>query len=197
MYGNQRDIGQYIPVITLKAQQVEQVKNQVNLTVDEDMTRNGHVPKIANNISRSLGIVTELKRFLPTHILRTLYNSLILPHLLCFAGHIMQVDYYKLRKGAVRIITCSKYHSHSESILKILNLLNITDILKLKALKSHFNYSHDNLPPMFTPISDRLTHDMRQKSMFRQLPTQTKTARHRIRHHVPESFNKTEPCITI
>ena len=37
--------------------------------------------KIANNISRSLGIMNKIKRCLPTHILRSLYDSLILLHL--------------------------------------------------------------------------------------------------------------------
>ena len=59
----QQWIGQYIHVIILKGQQIEQVKefNFLGLTIEENMTLNGHIKKIANKISRSLGIMNKLK----------------------------------------------------------------------------------------------------------------------------------------
>ena len=47
VHNNQHEIGQYIPVITLKGKQIEQVKefNALGLTLDENMTWSGHVQK--------------------------------------------------------------------------------------------------------------------------------------------------------
>ena len=118
---------------------------------------------------------------------------------ICTMGFRIQARWH-LKKMAARIITYSKYNSHFEPLLKTLDLLSVTYIFKLNTLKLYFRYSYDNLPlyfkSMITQISDRLTRDTRQKSMLCELPTKTKSARHFIRHCIPELLNKTEPCIT-
>ena len=55
--------------------------NFLGLTIDQHMTWNAHIQKISNKISRSLGVMNRLKRYLPQNISRTIYNSLILPHI--------------------------------------------------------------------------------------------------------------------
>ena len=79
----QRNIENLIPQLNLNEQIIERVTdfNFLGLTIDQHLTWNGPVQKISNKISRSLGIMCKLKRFLPQNILRILYNSLILPHL--------------------------------------------------------------------------------------------------------------------
>ena len=79
----QRNIENLIPQLNLNEQIIERVTdfNFLGLTIDQHLTWNGHVQKISNKISRSLGIMCKLKRLLPQNILRILYNSLILPHL--------------------------------------------------------------------------------------------------------------------
>ena len=52
----------------------------------------------------------------------------------------------KLQKKALRIITLSKYNSHSEPLYKKLGFLKVDDIFRLQQLKFYYKYLHDNLP---------------------------------------------------
>ena len=107
------------------------------------MTWNGHIKQISNNISRYLRIMNRLKRYLPPNILRTIYNSLILPHIndsiLVWGFKSSRIS--NLKKKAVRMIYCNKYDVHTEPLYKSLNLFNVEDILKIKAFKLYYTYS--------------------------------------------------------
>ena len=200
----QRNIENLIPQLNLNEQIIERVTDFdfLGLTIDQHLTWNGHVQKISNKISRSLGIMCKLKRFLPQNILKILYNSLILPHLqYCILSWGFKSDrIFKLQKRAARIITCSKYNAHTEPLLKTLNLLKIEDIMKTKALKLYYRYKQNELPKyfesMFTESNDNHSHDTRHKSLLYQLPTKTSTGRLCIRHYIPELLSKTPECIT-
>ena len=117
------------------------------LTIDQHMTWTAHIQKISNKISRSLGIINRLKRYLPQNILRTIYNSLSLPHI----NYAILVRGYKssriskLQKRVVRMISCSEYNAHTEPLFKSLNFLKVEGIFKIKALKFYYKYSqkHD------------------------------------------------------
>ena len=186
----QRNIENLIPQLNLNEQIIERVTDFdfLGLTIDQHLTWNGHVQKISNKISRSLGIMCKLKWLLPQNLLKILYNSLILPHLeYCILSWGFKSDrIFKLQKRAVRIITCSKYNAHTEPLLKTLNLLKIEDIMKTKALKSYYTrYKQNELPKYFESMS-----------LLYQLPTKTSTGRLCIRHYIPEVLSKTPECIT-
>ena len=107
--------------------------NFLRLTIDQHMTWNAHIQKISNKISRSLGIMNRIKRYLPQNILHTTYNSLILPHIdysiLVWGFKSSRIS--KLQKRAVRMISCSKYSAHTEPLFKSLSLLRVENILKI------------------------------------------------------------------
>ena len=96
--------------------------NFLGLTIDQHLTWNEYVQKISNKISRSIGIMCKLKRFLPQQVLRILYDSLILPHLqYCILTWGFKSDrLFKLQNRAVRIITCSKYNDWLYSFISSL-----------------------------------------------------------------------------
>ena len=79
----QRNINNIIPTLKINSETIENVSefNFLGLTIDEHLNWKPHIQKISNKIARTLGIMCRLKNFLPTHVLRVLYNSLILPHL--------------------------------------------------------------------------------------------------------------------
>ena len=79
----QRNIKNIIPTLKINSETIENVNEFyfLGLTIDEHLNWKPHIQKISNKIARTLGIMCRLKNFLPTHILRVLYNSLNLPHL--------------------------------------------------------------------------------------------------------------------
>ena len=116
--------------------------------VDENLSWKPHIKKISNKIARTLGIMCRLKKNLPAHILRILYNSLILPHLqysiLAWGFKMGRLE--KMQKRAIRIISCSKYNSHTDPLFKNLNPLKLKDLFKLNVLKLYYKYKENILP---------------------------------------------------
>ena len=127
----QRNLNNITPRLKIYSETIEKVSefNFLGLTIDEHLSWKPHVLKISNKIARTLGIVCRLKNFLPTHVLRILYNSLILPHLqysiLAWGFRMGRLD--KMQKRAIRIITRSKYNSHTDPLFRKFNLLKAKD----------------------------------------------------------------------
>ena len=94
------------------------------------MTWKSHINKISSKISCTIGTLNRLKRFLPKHILITLYNTLILPHInygiLTWGNNINRIQ--RLQKWAIRTVTNSKYNAHCDPLFKNLSLLKACDI---------------------------------------------------------------------
>ena len=78
----QRKMDNLIPNLKINSEPIERVTefNFLGFTIDEHLNWSPHIQKVSNKISRTLGIMNRLKRFLPTNILRLIYNSLILPY---------------------------------------------------------------------------------------------------------------------
>ena len=148
------------------------------------------------------GLCANENIFLPQQVLRILYSSLILPHLqYCILLWGFKSDrLFKLQKRTVSIITRSKYGTHTEPLLKALNLLKIEYIMKIKALKLCYRYKQNELPKdfysVFTESNDNHSHDTRHKSLLYLLPTKTSTGRLCVRHYIPEILKKTPECTT-
>ena len=81
-YNYQRDVNHFIPQIRINGQLVERVMefNFLGLTIDEHLNWKSHIQKVSYKVSRSIGVLNKLKKFLPLTVLRILYNALILPH---------------------------------------------------------------------------------------------------------------------
>ena len=78
----QRRIDTLISDVKLDSQSIEHVSefNFLGLTLDEHLSWKPHVQKVANKTSQTIGILRRLKNIIPISVLRTLYNTLSLPH---------------------------------------------------------------------------------------------------------------------
>ena len=165
------------------------------------MSWDAHIQKVSNKISRTLGVLSRLKRYLPPHILRILYNSLVQPHLqyAILAWGFNSNRLSKLQKRAVRIITNSKYNAHTEPLFKTLNLLKIDDIFRLNAIKFYYKYTKADLPlyfsNMFTRVSD--IHNYPTRSNFAPVlgRTTTESGKRCIRQFIPNLIREIAPCV--
>ena len=153
---HQRKISSFIPELKIHDLHIERVSkfNFLGLMLDENMTWKEHTHKIANKISRSLGIMNKLKRVLPQSILKLLYNSLILPHLqysiLCWGANPGKT--VKLQKRAIRILAGIKYNAHTELWFRKFELLKVTDIFKVSMLRFNYKLQNETSPAYFKNI---------------------------------------------
>ena len=88
--------------------------------MNEFMNGSSHSAKIANKISRTLGIMNRLKRYRPFSALKLVYDSLILSHLqfgiTCWGIEWNRIFKLQKQKRALSIMTNSKYNAHTEPL---------------------------------------------------------------------------------
>ena len=111
----------------------------LGIILDECLTWKQHTTYIANiAVSKYTGILYRLKGILPSTTLFTLYNSLVLPHLM-YCNIIwsdrnntsLGIIHIKQKKS-VRICTNSHCLAHSPPLFADLNTLTVQDINKLQ-----------------------------------------------------------------
>ncbi len=113
----------------------------LGVIINENLNWKANINKIANKISKSMGILNRLKHFLP-------FSALILSHLnfgILAWGHQCE-RIIKLQKKIVRISSLSKYNVHTELIFISLKLFKLTNIWKLHELKFYYKYKNNKLP---------------------------------------------------
>ena len=121
--------------------------------LDECLSWNAHIEMIGIKISKAIGIISHLKLIYPQRILFTLYNSLIISHMLYGillwgkSDNVHRIE--KLQKKAMRIISYGRPLEHTEPLFKAFNLLKFNDIYTLKLLKFFYKLSNNSLPPYF------------------------------------------------
>ena len=94
----------------------------LGITINKKLNWNSHINKVTNKISKTVSILNKLRSFLPSGVLQTIYNTLILPHLiygiLAWGRHASAI--HKIQKRAIMITATIKYNARN-----ILNVLYI------------------------------------------------------------------------
>ena len=112
--------------------------NFLGVTLDKNLNWKPHMDNISIKLSQAVGILYKMIHYLPFYTLRTLYHSLIMPHLsygiLAWGQCSFLADVIKLQKRAVRIITNSSFNSHSEPLFKELKVTRLIHFEPIKVL---------------------------------------------------------------
>ena len=169
----------------------------LGIIIDENVSWKPHIDAIGNKIAKYTGVLNKLKNYLPLHILRTLYFSMVNSHLnygILTWGFACQ-RLVKLQKKVIRSITRSKYNAHTSPLFKALEILTIEDMLNLNALKFYYKYIHDDLPPYFytfniTTQGSTHEHNTRYRDDLRAERTRTVLADKRLKIFLPKLINK-------
>ena len=153
-----------IPRLNLKiaGNTIEQVAefNFLGINIDQNITWKSHVTKTAIKISIVIGVLNKLKHIFPQHILRTIYNSLIQPHLI-YGLYLWGLNCKRLKilqKKAVRVLAFKPYISHSTPIFKDMKILQLEDLYTMQLhnfiIKTQTIYYHHTLVALhhFTKI---------------------------------------------
>ena len=104
--------------------------NFLGINIDQTITWKSHVT----------GVLNKVKHIFPQHILLTIYNSLIQPHLI-YGLYLWGLNCKRLiilQKKAVRILTFKPYISHSMPIFNYLKILQLEDLYTMQLYKFYY-----------------------------------------------------------
>ena len=173
----QRRINDIDLSLKINNQRIDRVHefNFLGTIIHETLEWTRHIDKVANKISRTLGILNKLRYVLPVYTLKTMYDALIVPHLnynILLCG--TECQNYNNKK-AIRIITCGKYNSHTEPIFKRLNLLKVDDIFTCQCMSFYHKHVNNNVPlfckSLFTcNASSRISHSAQSATCYSLQP---------------------------
>ena len=172
--------------------------NFLGLTLDTHLNWKNHANNVANKCSRTIGVLNRLKYTLPLRIKIMLYNTLIIYHVnycimvLGYQQH--RID--KLLKKALRIITLSKFHSHTAPLFKQCNLLMFKDVLEMHELKCYHKLIHNKLPAYLLtwniiPNTSIHNHSTRRCNEIHIIGTRHDFAKRCLKNNLANTLNKT------
>jgi len=170
--------------------------NFLGLTIDKYLKWKNHTDKVSKKISKTIGIMTRLKHFLPSNILCTIYKSLILSYLnygLIIWGWRAN-NLVTIQKKAIRIIAKTKYNAHTSAIFKQFNILKLPDLCALHDLKFCYKLRNNLLPCYFSSeffLLTNFTHTYatRQLDTLRVPAVRHDFARNGMSYRYPKIYN--------
>ena len=124
----------------------------LGILFDEHLNFNHHINHLKSKLSKALYCINRIKNFVPQKTLKTIYFSLFHSHLL-YCPQIVNCSsksniekIFTVQKKAIRSITNSKYHAHTEPIFSSLKILPYHKII-YKAQLTFFHSFHNNYAP--------------------------------------------------
>ena len=174
--------------------------NFLGIKLHQNLKWDSHIETVTKRVSRTIGVMNKIKNFLPTDALLNIYNALIAPHLnygiMIWGKNCNRL--FKLQKRAVRVITKSRYNSHSTPLFKQLKILKIQDLCALHDLKFCHKFVNNMLPEYFlSEMLQRNTHVFNVSERFRdtyRLPAVShEFARYSISYKFPKTYNEMNP----
>jgi len=125
------------------------------MTGESNLTWKNHINELCSKLSKTVGIFSKLRYNVNIDILTMLYYSLIYPFLiygvqawgLTYLTYLTPITTFQ--KRIARIMTFSEPASHSEPLLKSLNLLKFYDIIHSEILSFVYQWFHKLVPSCF------------------------------------------------
>ena len=171
----------------------------LGIIVDNHLNFRSHVDFICSKVSKVVGMLFRLNNVLPTEALKTLYSTLLVPHLMygieIWYGILKTNDekLFKLQKKSIRAINCLPYAAHTNECFKNMNLLKLEDLYKQRVLLYMFkadylstnemihNYptrnSNNIVIPLFNRARTQCTIFYKGIILWNNLPANTKSIR--------------------
>lgn len=127
----------------------------LGVIIDESLKWHKHIQYIKGKITKCIGIFLNVRNKLHSSVLRTLYNTLILPYFsyciivwgnthACYRN-IIEI----LQKKVLRLITFSSRLAHTDPLFKQLRILKFDQLYKYNVNLLMYNYINNRLPSHF------------------------------------------------
>ena len=124
----------------------------LGVLIDKNLSWKYHIDFIALKISKTIGIISRLRHFIPTPILLNIYRSLIYPYIsygLLVWGQASKTNLNKilvLQKRALRLIYFINKREHAILLFKKANILHV-NMLYYKAVSILMHDIHSKSAP--------------------------------------------------
>ena len=191
-----------LPVIKIGNYIIEET-NQIKflgIFVDNKLTFKYHANYLRSKISKSIGVLYKLNKYLPPHILAKLYTTLIFPYFL-YCIEVWHSAYsnitkplFILQKKSIRAICNLDYSAHTNDHFKSLSILKLYDLYQYQTLI--YFYKALNLPNYDPTLNNFLTtssnihnHETRNKNMITPKNYNLNKTKFNIKHNGTKLFN--------
>ncbi len=140
--------------------------------IDHRLTWRDHISAICSKVARNTGILAKVKHFLPSYILKILYQTLVLPHI-SYCSNIWSGTRDSnlsrlviLQKRAIRHLSHAAFRDHTGPLFRNLNLLKVNDIIRLNLATFAYKAWNGFLPNAFKNyiVSNRNIHNHNTRS---------------------------------
>ena len=112
----------------------ENVVKYLGVLIDEKLKFSDHIREVCNKVSKSIGILFKMNKFLPYQTLKSLYYSLVYPYILycnltwgnTYLCHLKPL--FILQKRAIRVINNEYYLAHTNGLFYSNGILKLNDV---------------------------------------------------------------------
>ena len=133
----------------------------LGVILDVNISWNDQINKVKGKVSKGIGIICKARKVFDMSALLTLYNSLILPHLVyCIEIWGMAADVYlsclvKTQKKIVRIMRSASSRTPSNPLFQEFEILPLNYLYKYKIILFMFKFIKGMLPDVFNQLFKR------------------------------------------
>jgi hypothetical protein len=171
----------------------------LGILIDDHLHWHAHINSCQSKLISSLYAINKIKHVVPVNTLKTLYYSLVYPHLtygVTLWGSTYNIHISKLRimqNKIVRAIFNASYNDHTRPFYAQLQILRLDDIYKVELGKYMYNYVNNSLPKALLNIF-KWTHNIhiyqtRQQTYLRPIKCRLNVTKQSILAKGPDVWN--------
>ena len=171
----------------------------LGILIDDKLEWKDQTQACKNKITSAIYAIKKTKHILSQHLLRTIYYSLVYPHLtygvsLWGSAQISYIQPIEIQqKKTIRAITHSNYNAHTDPLFKTLSILKLKDVYTLEIGKFMYKHANSALPQplmnMFILNQQIHSHNTRHQNDPHCTSRRTKQAANSVIHKGPEVWN--------
>ena len=168
----------FCPEIKMNGQVIQRIDRTkfLGVILDDRLSWVHHIDYIAKKVSKSIGILYRLRRYLDTDTLINMYYAFVYPYFhYCneiwgnaYATHLKRLKV--LQKRAIRIISMKSQYVHTTPLFKKFNILRLSDIntylIGQFMHRAHYSSLPTALCDMFVRNVDVYSYSTRQRHDF-------------------------------
>ena len=172
----------------------------LGIFIDNNLTFKNHISYIRQKISKSIGVLYKLNKYLPSSVLYKLYYALVFPYFLygIEAWHATYDNITKplfiLQKKTIRAINNLEYRAHTNNYFKSSSILKLPDLFNYQTLKYfHKTLNQQNFDPSLKSLlqysSSVHNHNIRNQNQILPQYHKIKKSKFNIKHNGTKLFN--------